>query len=46
VTPSETRGLAQGIGGAPADDEDPRADLIWGTVPALVEDGARRHGAT
>ena len=26
-------------------DDDPRADLEWGTVPALVEDGARRHGA-
>ena len=35
-----------GIGGAPADQEDPRADLIWGTIPALVEDAARRHGAT
>jgi HIP---CoA ligase len=35
-----------GIGGAPADQEDPRADLIWGTVPALVEDAALRHGAT
>ena len=22
-----------GIGGAPADEEDPRADLIWGTIP-------------
>jgi acyl-CoA synthetase (AMP-forming)/AMP-acid ligase II len=36
---------AGGIGGAPADQEDPRADLIWGTIPALVEDAARRHGA-
>ena len=35
---------AAGIGGAPADQEDPRADLIWGTIPALVEDAARRHG--
>jgi acyl-CoA synthetase (AMP-forming)/AMP-acid ligase II len=35
-----------GIGGAPAEDEDPRADLTWGTIPALVADGARRHGAT
>ena len=35
-----------GIGGAPADQEDPRADLIWGTVPTLVEDAAVRHGAT
>ena len=34
-----------GIGGAPADQEDPRADLIWGSIPALVEDAAHRHGA-
>jgi HIP---CoA ligase len=34
-----------GIGGAPADQEDPRADLIWGTVPRLVEDAALRHGS-
>ena len=36
---------SSGIGGAPADQEDPRADLIWGTIPRLVED-AVRHGAT
>ena len=35
---------ATGIGGAPADQEDPRADLIWGTIPRLVEDAADRHG--
>jgi acyl-CoA synthetase (AMP-forming)/AMP-acid ligase II len=35
-----------GIGGAPADQEDPRADLIWGTVPHLVDDAALRHGST
>jgi acyl-CoA synthetase (AMP-forming)/AMP-acid ligase II len=35
-----------GIGGAPAEEEDPRADLIWGTIPALVENAGRRHGAT
>ena len=35
-----------GIGGAPSDQEDPRADLIWGTVPRLVEDAATRHGMT
>jgi acyl-CoA synthetase (AMP-forming)/AMP-acid ligase II len=35
-----------GIGGAPGDQEDPRADLIWGTVPRLVDDAARRHGGT
>ena len=34
-----------GIGGAPPEQEDPRADVIWGTVPRLVEDGAVRHGA-
>ena len=36
---------ASGIGGAPADQEDPRADLLWGTVPRLVEDAAVRHGS-
>ncbi len=35
-----------GIGGAPADQEDPRADRIWGTVPRLVDDAARRHGGS
>jgi acyl-CoA synthetase (AMP-forming)/AMP-acid ligase II len=35
-----------GIGGAPPEQEDPRGDVIWGTVPRLVEDGAVRHGAT
>jgi acyl-CoA synthetase (AMP-forming)/AMP-acid ligase II len=34
----------RGIGGAPPDDEDPRADLTWGTIGALVADGAARHG--
>ncbi len=34
-----------GIGGVPEDQEDPRADLIWGTVPRLVDDAALRHGA-
>ncbi len=38
--------LAEGIGGAPAGQEDPRADLTWGTIPAMVEDGAERHGPT
>jgi acyl-CoA synthetase (AMP-forming)/AMP-acid ligase II len=28
-----------------AGDEDPRADLRWGTIPRLVEDAAARHGA-
>ncbi len=36
---------ATGIGGAPPDQEDPRADLIWGTVPRLVEDAAVRHAS-
>ncbi len=36
--------MSGGIGGAPAEQEDPRADLIWGTVPRLVEDAAQRHG--
>src|ERR1700761_3211529 len=34
---------SSGIGGTPADQEDPRADLLWGTVPRLVEDAAVRH---
>ncbi|HWD55208.1 MAG TPA: FadD3 family acyl-CoA ligase [Acidimicrobiales bacterium] len=38
--------MSTGIGGAPADQEDPRADLIWGTVPSLVEDAAVRHATT
>ena len=37
--------MSGGIGGAPADQEDPRADLIWGTVPRLVDDAALRHGS-
>jgi acyl-CoA synthetase (AMP-forming)/AMP-acid ligase II len=36
--------VSGGIGGAPADQEDPRADRIWGTVPRLVDDAAQRHG--
>jgi acyl-CoA synthetase (AMP-forming)/AMP-acid ligase II len=36
-------GTSGGIGGTPADQEDPRADLLWGTVPRLVEDAAVRH---
>ncbi len=35
-----------GIGGAPAEAEDPRADLTWGTIPRLVEDAAWRHAGT
>lgn len=37
--------MNDGIGGAAAEQEDPRADLIWGTVPRLVEDAATRHGS-
>jgi acyl-CoA synthetase (AMP-forming)/AMP-acid ligase II len=46
VTPDFGEWLAEGIGGAPAGQEDPRADLTWRTIPAMVEDGALRHGAT
>ncbi|HEX4125954.1 MAG TPA: FadD3 family acyl-CoA ligase [Acidimicrobiales bacterium] len=38
--------MSEGIGGASADQEDPRADLIWGTVPRLVDDAALRHGGS
>ena len=38
--------MSDGIGGAPAEAEDPRADLIWLTVPRLVEDAATRHAST
>ena len=38
--------MSDGVGGAPVEQEDPRADLIWGTVPRLVEDAATRHAST
>ncbi len=38
--------MSNGIGGTRVDQEDPRADLIWGTVPTLVEDTAARHATT
>jgi HIP---CoA ligase len=38
--------MSNGVGGAHAEQEDPRADLIWGTVPRLVEDAATRHPST
>ena len=41
---SDAKAVTGGIGGAPPDQEDPRADLVWGTIPALVEDAAARHG--
>ena len=34
-----------GIGGALPEDEDPRADLTWGTIPTLVTLGSERHAA-
>ncbi len=40
----ERGAVGSGIGGAPASDEDPRADLTWGTIPRLVADGATRFG--
>jgi acyl-CoA synthetase (AMP-forming)/AMP-acid ligase II len=46
TSPVNTSSTNTGIGGAPAEQEDPRADLIWGTVPRLVEDAVLRHGAT
>jgi acyl-CoA synthetase (AMP-forming)/AMP-acid ligase II len=39
-------GPTSGIGGAPPGDEDPRADLTWGTIPNLVARGALAHGST
>ena len=44
MSTAPTTGGGAGIGGAPADQEDPRADLRWGTVPRLVDDAAVRHG--
>ncbi len=41
-----TDDLDTGIGGAPADLEDPRADLTWRSIPRLVEDGVERHFAS
>jgi acyl-CoA synthetase (AMP-forming)/AMP-acid ligase II len=38
-------GTGTGIGGASPDDEDPRADLTWGTIPNLVTQGSVRHAA-
>jgi acyl-CoA synthetase (AMP-forming)/AMP-acid ligase II len=41
----EPAGVGTGIGGASPEDEDPRADLTWGTIPNLVTQGSGRHGA-
>ena len=38
-------GAGTGIGGASPDDEDPRADLTWGTIPNLVTQGSGLHAA-
>jgi acyl-CoA synthetase (AMP-forming)/AMP-acid ligase II len=38
-------GARTGIGGAPLEDEDPRADLTWGTIPNLVTQGSGLHAA-
>jgi acyl-CoA synthetase (AMP-forming)/AMP-acid ligase II len=38
-------GAGTGIGGAAPEDEDPRADLTWGTIPNLVTQGSARHAA-
>jgi acyl-CoA synthetase (AMP-forming)/AMP-acid ligase II len=38
-------GAGTGIGGASPEDEDPRADLTWGTIPNLVTEGSGRHAA-
>jgi acyl-CoA synthetase (AMP-forming)/AMP-acid ligase II len=46
VSPPVGKSVGGGIGGAPADQEDPRADLIWGSIPRLVDDAAVRHATT
>jgi HIP---CoA ligase len=38
-------GGGTGIGGASPEDEDPRADLTWGTIPNLVTQNSERHPA-
>jgi acyl-CoA synthetase (AMP-forming)/AMP-acid ligase II len=38
-------GAGTGIGAASPQDEDPRADLTWGTIPNLVTQGSGRHAA-
>jgi acyl-CoA synthetase (AMP-forming)/AMP-acid ligase II len=50
VTPGQAQvgqaaGAGSGIGGASPDDEDPRADLTWGTIPNLVTQNSQRHPA-
>jgi acyl-CoA synthetase (AMP-forming)/AMP-acid ligase II len=43
VQSGQPAGVGTGIGGASPDEEDPRADLIWGTIPNLVTQGSPRH---
>jgi acyl-CoA synthetase (AMP-forming)/AMP-acid ligase II len=43
---SQLTAEGDGIGGASPADEDPRADLTWGTIPNLVVSAAERHGTT
>ena len=46
MTPGPAQaGPPAGIGGASPEDEDPRADLTWGTIPNLVTQGSGRHAA-
>jgi acyl-CoA synthetase (AMP-forming)/AMP-acid ligase II len=48
VTPDPAHGGqpdGTGIGGASPEDEDPRADLTWGTIPNLVTQNSLRHPA-
>jgi HIP---CoA ligase len=40
VTPAAA---GRGLGGAPSQDEDPRADLTWGTIPNLVARNGAAH---
>ena len=41
----QAAGVGTGIGGASPEDEDPRADLTWGTIPNLVTQNSLRHAA-
>jgi acyl-CoA synthetase (AMP-forming)/AMP-acid ligase II len=43
--PAQPAGAGTGIGGASPEDEDPRADLTWGTIPNLVTQSSERHPA-
>ncbi len=41
----QATGAGTGIGGASPEDEDPRADLTWGTIPNLVTQNSLRFAA-